>query len=62
MLTQFWQVFMSTLAAFFGVQSDKNRHRDFSENDSPIAFIIMGILMAVLLVLGLVFIVSQVTG
>ena len=62
MLTQFWQVFTSTLAAFFGVQSDKNRHRDFNENDSPIAFIIMGILMAVFLVLGLVFIVSQVTS
>ena len=61
MLTQIWQVFTSTLAAFFGVQSDKNRYRDFGENDSPIAFIIMGIVMAVLLVLGLVFIVSQVT-
>ncbi len=62
MLRQFWQVFSSTLAAFFGVQSDKNRHRDFNENDSPVAFIFMGIFMAVMLVLILIFIVAQVTG
>ncbi|RYV03543.1 DUF2970 domain-containing protein [Shewanella sp. OPT22] len=62
MFTQVWQLFTSTLAAFFGVQSDKNRHRDFGENESPIPFIIMGIVMAILLVLGLVFIVSQVTS
>ena len=62
MLTRFWQVFVSTLAAFFGVQSEKNRHRDFNENESPLAFIFMGIIMAILLVFGLIFIVSQVTS
>ncbi len=62
MLKRIFQVFMSTFAAFFGVQSDKNRHRDFKENESPIAFIAMGIIMAVILVFSLVFIVSQVTN
>ncbi|WP_133405543.1 DUF2970 domain-containing protein [Parashewanella tropica] len=56
MLKLFWQVLTSTLAAFFGVQSDKNRQRDF-QMSSPVPFIVMGIVLAALLVLTLILIV-----
>ncbi|MGL4517723.1 MAG: DUF2970 domain-containing protein, partial [Shewanella sp.] len=42
MLSRLWQIFCSTLAAFFGVQSDNQRQRDF-RNRSPLPYIIMGI-------------------
>lgn len=61
MLRQFWNLLLSTLAAFFGVQSEKNRTRDF-QTGSPIPFIIMGIALAIALVFTLLFIVSQVLG
>ncbi|MBE8167028.1 MAG: DUF2970 domain-containing protein [Shewanella sp.] len=57
MLTQLWQVFASTFAAFFGVQTENNRQRDFN-TQSPIPFIIMGIIMAIMLVGGLILIVN----
>lgn len=59
MLSRFWQVFSSTIAAFFGVQTDKNRQRDFSQQ-SVIPFIIMGVILAILLIIGLLTIVNQV--
>ncbi len=40
------QVMWSTLAAFFGVQSSRNRERDFSKG-KPAHFIFMGLLMTV---------------
>ncbi|GGB44417.1 DUF2970 domain-containing protein [Shewanella inventionis] len=55
----FWRVFSSTVAAFFGVQTEHNRQKDF-QSQSPLPFIIMGILLAVGLVLTLVLIVNQV--
>ena len=55
----FWQVFSSTIAAFFGVQTDSNRQRDF-KTTSPVPFILMGIALAVVMVLTLIFIVQQV--
>ncbi|GGI92534.1 DUF2970 domain-containing protein [Shewanella gelidii] len=55
----FWQVLSSTLAAFFGVQKESNRVRDFN-HDSPLPFIIAGIILAVALVLCLVVIVYYV--
>jgi hypothetical protein len=54
-----WQVFSSTLAAFFGVQSNANRQRDF-RNHSPLAYIAMGVFMAVLLVVTLILLVNHV--
>jgi hypothetical protein len=54
-----WRIFSSTLAAFFGVQTDRNRQRDFS-SDSPLPFILMGIVLASLLVLTLALVVSRV--
>ncbi|MEH6736435.1 MULTISPECIES: DUF2970 domain-containing protein [unclassified Shewanella] len=54
-----WRVFSSTVAAFFGVQTEKNRQKDF-QNQSPLPFIIMGIILAIALVISLILIVNQV--
>lgn len=40
----FWQVTMSILASFFGVQSDKNRERDFVHG-KPIHYITIGLIV-----------------
>lgn len=61
MLSRIWQVFHSTIAAFFGVQSDKNRQKDFQTN-SPLPYILMGIALAVVLVAGLILLVNLVVG
>lgn len=54
-----FQLLLSTIAAFFGVQTERNRNRDFQSN-SPIPFIIMGIVVAIILVTSLIFIVKLV--
>ncbi|MGX9461096.1 DUF2970 domain-containing protein [Shewanella sp. A14] len=54
-----WRVFSSTVAAFFGVQTEQNRQKDF-QTQSPLPFIIMGVLLAIALVFGLILIVNQV--
>ncbi|RTR30196.1 DUF2970 domain-containing protein [Shewanella atlantica] len=61
MLRKVWDLLISTLAAFFGVQSEQNRKRDFQTN-SPLPFIIMGIVLAIALVFTLLFIVRKVLG
>lgn len=61
MLKRIWQVFHSTLAAFFGVQSDNNRQKDF-QTQSPVPYILMGIVLAVVLVVSLILLVSQVVS
>jgi len=61
MLSRIWQVFHSTIAAFFGVQSDKNRQKDFQTN-SPLPYILMGIALAVVLVASLILLVNLVVG
>ncbi|MCL1103332.1 DUF2970 domain-containing protein [Shewanella saliphila] len=55
----FWRVFSSTIAAFFGVQTEQNRQKDF-QSQSPLPFIIMGIILAIGLVISLILIVNQV--
>lgn len=45
----FFSVIQSTAAAAFGVQSKKNRQRDF-QNGKPIFFIISGILFALVFI------------
>ncbi|MDD8060967.1 MULTISPECIES: DUF2970 domain-containing protein [Shewanella] len=55
----FWRVFSSTVAAFFGVQTEQNRQKDF-QSQSPLPFIIMGIILAIGLVISLILIVNQV--
>jgi uncharacterized membrane protein YesL len=41
----------SVFRAWFGVQSEKNRQRDFTSND-PTSFIVAGIVFAVLMIIG----------
>jgi hypothetical protein len=43
----FWQMLHSVIAAAFGVQSSKNRARDFS-NGKPVHFVMMGLLFTIL--------------
>lgn len=54
-----FRVVLSVFAAMFGVQSDKNRQRDFSHG-RPAAYIIVGIVMTVLFILTVWFVVSLV--
>ncbi|WP_068547228.1 DUF2970 domain-containing protein [Thalassotalea crassostreae] len=49
----------SVAAAFFGVQSDKNRERDFSQGKFS-HFVIVGAIAVVLFVLALIAIVNMV--
>ena len=44
-------IILSVLAAFFGVQSEKNRARDF-QHGRPIHYILVGLIMTLLLILG----------
>ncbi|WP_355662190.1 DUF2970 domain-containing protein [Halomonas salifodinae] len=44
-----WQVIKSVLAAFFGVQKERQRRRDFEEG-RPGHFILVGLVLAGLLV------------
>ena len=55
----FWQVLGSTLAAAFGVQSSKNRERDFSKGKAS-HFIFMGIGFTVIFVLAVLAVVNLV--
>ena len=55
----FWQLLGSTLAAAVGVQSRKNRERDFSQGKA-IHFILMGIGFTIVFVLGMIGLVNLV--
>ncbi len=55
----FWQVVFSTLASFFGVQSQKNRERDFSKGN-PLAFIVAGLVLTILFIVIVVSVVRAV--
>lgn len=54
-----WHVFTSTCAAAFGVQTDKNRHRDFAEGNIK-AYIIVGIVFTLIFIASITFIVRLV--
>jgi len=49
-------VIKSVLASFFGVQSDKNRQRDF-QHGNPAQFIIVGLVLTTLFIVGIIIIV-----
>lgn len=49
----------SVIAAFFGVQSESNRQRDF-KHGSPLTYIIVGVLLAAAMVFGLIGLVNWV--
>lgn len=53
------QVFLSVIAALFGVQTEQARVRDFSQK-SPLPYIVVGIVLIVLFVLGIAFLVRTV--
>ena len=55
----FWQLVSSTLAAFFGVQSDRNRERDFTHGKFS-HFIWMGLLVGLIFLATLIGIVQLV--
>lgn len=55
----FISMVVSVLAAFLGVQTEKNRHRDF-QHGNPKAYIIIGVILTILFVLGLVGVVNLV--
>jgi hypothetical protein len=55
------QMLKGVLSAFMGVQAKENRELDFS-NGKAGRYIIIGIAMAVLFILTLVFVVSLVLG
>ncbi|MFA0812756.1 DUF2970 domain-containing protein [Microbulbifer epialgicus] len=57
----FGQVVLSTLAAAIGVQSNKNRQRDF-QSGSMVNYVIAGIIFTTLFVLTLALIVRTVLG
>lgn len=54
-----WQIVGSTMASAIGVQSSRNRERDFSHGKAT-HFIIAGIVFTVLFVVGMIVIVNLV--
>ena len=57
----FWEMLGSTFAAAIGVQSSKNRKRDFTHG-SPVRFIIAGVAFAIVLVVGLVILANAIAS
>lgn len=57
--TTLWQAFASVFRAWFGVQSDANRQRDFASNDAK-PFIMAGIVFTVTLVIAVIVVVNLV--
>jgi hypothetical protein len=55
----FWKVVLSVIQASFGVQSNSNRERDFTQGKLW-AFVIAALLFTVVFVLTIVFVVSLV--
>ncbi len=55
------QIVKSVLAAFVGVQSNKNREQDFTQGELKL-YVIAGIIFTAAFVAGLIFLVSAVLG
>ena len=53
----FLDVVKSVIASFFGVQSDKNRKRDF-QHGNPMQFILVGLVLTVLFIVVMIVIVK----
>ena len=52
-----WQIIKSVAASAFGVQSEQNRQRDFQQQ-SPLPYIVVGVIFVVLFILLLFAIVN----
>jgi Protein of unknown function (DUF2970) len=57
--TGFGNILLSALAALFGIQSEKNRARDFQQG-KPSDFIMVGIFGVFFLIIGVIFLVKWV--
>lgn len=57
MLKKYFRLVKSVLASMLGVQSQKNYEDDFAQT-SPVPFILTGIVLVVLFILGLVLLVN----
>ena len=55
------QILRSSLAAGLGVQSSRNRQRDFADG-SPRRFIVMGVVLTMLFIASLVTVIRIITG
>lgn len=55
------QILRSSLAAGLGVQSSRNRERDFADG-SPRRFIVMGVVLTMLFIASLVTVIRIITG
>lgn len=55
----FWQVVFSTLAAFLGVQSNKNRERDFKHGNF-LAYVVSGLIFTVIFIFTVITVVRMV--
>lgn len=56
--TTWLTIVLSTLAAFVGVQSEKNRQRDFQQK-SIVPFMLVGIVLAALFIGGLILVAQR---
>tara|TARA_X000001036_G_scaffold97108_1_gene89966 strand:+ start:1046 stop:1240 length:195 start_codon:yes stop_codon:yes gene_type:complete len=52
---------LSVLASFIGIQSNVNRERDFKSN-SPVLFIVIGIIVTIFFIMSLYFLVYFILG
>lgn len=48
-----WNVLSSVFRAWFGVQTEENRKRDFGSNN-PTPFIIAGVIFTVIMIIGVI--------
>ncbi|MDP1521176.1 DUF2970 domain-containing protein [Porticoccus litoralis] len=55
----FWQIVFSTMAAFFGVQSNKNRERDF-KHGNIYAYVASGLIFTVIFIFCVITVVKMV--
>ncbi len=53
----FWQLFVSTVRSFFGVQKSENRERDFKKG-KPLQFILMGLFVTAILIFSILMLVK----
>ena len=51
------KIILSILSSFIGIQSDKNRNRDFNSN-KPFHFIITGIILTFIFIFALYYLVN----
>lgn len=56
-----WQIVKSVLASFLGVQTQSNYEQDFTQANSIVPFVLVGVVMVVVLVLSILGVAMLVT-